>query len=702
VTDTAGPGDSIRTDDEPPLSTLDEGSRTTSVRIVQRTIMRADQELDIRPLYVSGVSSFSAGESTSRQSGEDEVPPTPVSASQSPQTSATSSGYDDTSDAVEGMGGFGSITGVAGATVKPERRLTFGTYFNAFPASYWRRWTPLETVHLSMRVSGQGSVIVYRSTAKGHVQRADSATVESTGPVTLDFDLSLKPFIDGGWYWFDIEAGEEPLTLQEAEWGFETDKQAAGTVTVGITTFNRPDFCVDQLINFAGEPDVLDLLDEIVVVDQGTDKVSDHPLYAQAVERLGPKLRLIDQGNLGGSGGFSRAMDEAASKGASDYVLLLDDDVVCEPEGILRAVAFADLAKRPTIVGGQMFSLYDRSVLHAYGETVAKYRWFWGAAPNTVHGHNFARKSLRSTTWLHRRIDVDYNGWWMCLIPTSIIREIGLSLPMFIKWDDADFGLRAGEAGYPTVTLPGVAVWHVPWHEKDDTIDWQAYFHRRNRIIAALLHSPYERGGRLIWESFETQVKHLLSMQYAPAEMGLLAIEDILEGPQRMHHDVLHRLPELRELRKRYDDQRSLPDLDAFPKPKRKKPPRRGKEPTAPTTKTGRAKSMAAGAARQLLPVRDLATRNPEANIPHVDLKWWLVSQFDSALVSSADGTAVSWYKRHPEQFRDLLRRSIAVHSRLTKEWPDLAARYKAALPDLVSPEAWHETFEESTETTGS
>ncbi len=86
----------------------------------------------------------------------------------------------------------------------------------------------------------------------------------------------------------------------------------------------------------------------------------------------------------------------------------------------------------------------------------------------------------------------------MCLIPTAVIREIGLSLPMFIKWDDAEFGLRAGEAGYPTVTLPGVAVWHVPWTEKDDTLDWQAYFHERNRLISALLHSPYDHGGRLV------------------------------------------------------------------------------------------------------------------------------------------------------------------------------------------------------------
>jgi galactofuranosylgalactofuranosylrhamnosyl-N-acetylglucosaminyl-diphospho-decaprenol beta-1,5/1,6-galactofuranosyltransferase len=657
------------------------------MRIVHRTILRADQELDIRPLYVGGVTAIDANSPAATREREDDEEGV------LPDTTPTS--YDENPDTVEDVSGHGRILdGVA--VVRPERRLTFGTYFNAFPASYWRRWTSFEGVRLVIRVSGQGRVVVSRSTAKGHIQRADSAAFDGRDVQTLVFDLPLKPFIDGGWYWFDLQAGGSDVTLHEAVWAVETDRLTPGKVSIGITTYNRPDFCVDQLISLSQQPDVLAVLDEIYVVDQGTQRVVDHELYDAAAKALGPKLRYITQGNLGGSGGFSRSMDEATVKGDADYVLLLDDDVVCEPEGILRAVAFADLAKKPTIVGGQMFSLFDRSVMHAYGETVAKYRWFWGPAPNTVHGHNFSRRSLQSTTWLHRRIDVDYNGWWMCLIPTGVVREIGLSLPMFIKWDDADFGLRAGEAGHPTVTLPGVAVWHVPWHEKDDTIDWQAYFHRRNRIIAALLHSPYERGGRLIWESFETQVKHLLSMQYGPAEMGLLAISDILDGPQRMHRDALHRLPELRTLRQKFDDQHSLPDLDLFPKPRRKKPPRRGKEPTAPTTKLGRGKSMALGAIRQVLPVRELAKRNPEASVPHVDLKWWLLSQFDSALVSAADGTAAFWYKRQPEQFRDLLRRSIAMHTRLTKEWPELAAQYRTALPDLASPKTWHETFEQS------
>ena len=457
----------------------------------------------------------------------------------------------------QGIQGFGRITDAGHAVAEPTKRLTFGTYFNAFPASYWRRWTEFQAVRLTVVLSGQGNLVIYRSTAKGHVVRAESARVDSDSPVRMSFDLPLAPFIDGGWYWFDIEADERELALEEASWAFETDRQAQGRLAIGITTFNRPDFCAAQLVNLGESPEVLDLLDEVVVVDQGNQRVSDHPDFARASQVLGDKLRVVEQANLGGSGGFSRAMSEAVAKGSSDYVLLLDDDVVCELHGIERAVTFADLARQPLIVGGQMFSLYDRSVMHAFGESLAPWRWFWGPAPATKHGQDFSRRTLRSTRWLHRRVDVDYNGWWMCLVPTKVIREIGLSLPMFIKWDDAEFGLRARAAGYPTVTLPGSAVWHVPWTEKDDTLDWQAYFHERNRLVTGLLHSPYERGGRLALESLENHVKRLVSMQYSTGELILLALEDVLDGPERMHRDMTYRLKEVRALRDHYIDARA-------------------------------------------------------------------------------------------------------------------------------------------------
>lgn len=665
---------------------------TGGPRVLQRVVLPFDQGVDVLPLYVEGKIPRHAATSAAPAPGAGEADAPSGGGAEDAASSVRYEG--DTHDGGSREGG--DAANRRSAVVRARQRVSFGTYFNAFPASYWRRWTIVDEVLLRVRIRGDATVVVYRSTAKGNNFSIESERVNSPEARDLEFTLSLKPFIDGGWYWFDILAGDEDATLETADWAAVTDRLKPGRLSIGITTFNRPGFCVEQLRNLGRAADVLDVVDEIFIVDQGADRVEEHPDFPEASKGVADRLRVIDQGNLGGSGGFSRAMDETVAAGDSDYVLLLDDDVVTETEGILRAGTFADLAGHPTVVGGHMFSLYNRSVLHAFGETVAKYRWWWGPAAHTEHGHDLARRSLRQTPWLHRRIDVDYNGWWMCLIPTQIVREVGLALPVFIKWDDAEYGLRAQEAGYPVVSMPGVAVWHVTWDDKDDAIDWQAYFHERNRLLSALLHSPYDRGGRVIKESFITAVKHSVSMQYSPAEMLLLAIEDLLEGPDRLHPDMMRKMGELRELRKEFTDARTRADQESFPPVHRRKPPRKGKEFAAPEGKFDTLKSMAMSVTRQSLPIEDFARRHPQVSVAHQDARWWLLSKVDGALVSSADGGGAAWYQRDPERFRSLIQRSVALHTRLLREWPQLRDRYRTAATDFTSPQRWRETFEAS------
>jgi galactofuranosylgalactofuranosylrhamnosyl-N-acetylglucosaminyl-diphospho-decaprenol beta-1,5/1,6-galactofuranosyltransferase len=275
-----------------------------------------------------------------------------------------------------------------------------------------------------------------------------------------------------------------------------------------------------------------------------------------------------------------------------------------------------------------------------------------------------------------------------------VAEELGQPLPLFIKWDDAEYGLRAGEHGYPTVTLPGAAVWHVPWTDKNDALDWQSYFHQRNRTIAALLHSPYEHGGRVVRESFNHQIKHLFSMQYSTAELRHRALEDVLAGPERLHGELTTKLGEIRELRSGFRDAQTSPDPDAFPPDRREKPPKRGQDPTLPKSTAGQMVSAVTSAARQLLPKRRLADEFPEAHLAALDAKWWMISQFDSVVVSMPDGTSAAWHHRDPEEFRDLLRRTVEIHTRLYREWPMLAREYRGALPDITSPERWAKTFE--------
>ena len=142
-----------------------------------------------------------------------------------------------------------------------------------------------------------------------------------------------------------------------------------------------------------------------------------------------------------------------------------------------------------------------------------------------------------------------------------MIREIGLSLPVFIKWDDSEYGLRAKAAGYPTVSLPGAAVWHVPWTDKNDVVGWQAYFHPRNRFIAALLHSPYDFGGGLVETRSSCDLKHNISMQYYTLQGRIEAMKDLLQGPGSLHKMLPTKLPEIRAMAQEFSEAQFKPEL---------------------------------------------------------------------------------------------------------------------------------------------
>lgn len=576
--------------------------------------------------------------------------------------------------------------------VRSGEQISFGTYFNAFPASYWRRWTSVRDIRLVVRTSGTGAVTVYKSNARGSVQRVDGQHVD--GETTSVFELSLKPFGDGGWYWFDLAASSTDLVLQSGQWETSETAPEAGQVTLEITTMNKPDFCLNNARILADNVDALANVKEILIVDQGTQKVEEQEGFAEVAASLGGKLRVINQANLGGSGGFARGMYEAVENG-SDYVLLLDDDIVVEPESIVRLLTFADRCRTPTIVGGHMFDLYNRSVLHTFGEVVDPFR-IVPAAPHADMElrHDFSVANLRQTAWLHRRVDVDYNGWWMCMIPTRVIKEIGLALPLFIKWDDAEYGLRAREAGFATVSLPGAAVWHVSWMDKDDMVGWQAYFHERNRLITTLIHSPYPKGGRVLRESVQADVKHLVSMQYFTEHGRLEALKDIFKGPAELHQVLASKLPEINGLKPEYTDAQLKENVDDFPAPKLGRGPMGGALIGMPRKKDLVPWGIKT-VSRQLIktPAPESAER-PQGFLAHRDNRWFRLAHYDSVVVSNAEGTGASWYRRDPKKLKSMLAEAARLHFRLYREWDKLAEQYRAAVPEITSIAAWKRTFD--------
>jgi galactofuranosylgalactofuranosylrhamnosyl-N-acetylglucosaminyl-diphospho-decaprenol beta-1,5/1,6-galactofuranosyltransferase len=586
------------------------------------------------------------------------------------------------------------VTSRSTVILPPACQLSFATYFNAFPASYWKRWTRVEEVALRLTVRGSGRVDLYRSKSNGDVVHLEGKQFDAVAdPIQLEFRESLAPFEDGGWVWFDVATERGSLTVTDAAWIVD-EPLPVRPLAVAITTFNRPADCVTALAALAEEQAVLDVVAKVFVVDQGSVKVRDHQRFADVAAQLADRLVVIDQENLGGSGGFTRGMLEALRTTGIEHVMLMDDDVRLEPDSVLRAHAFASATSSPVIVGAQMLNLQVRSQLHAMGEIVDLRTSFWRPAPGSVYEHDFAKLTLRNQRLLHARIHSTYNGWWMCLFPREILERTGLPLPLFIKWDDAEYALRAAECGFPTVTLPGCAIWHMPWTDKDDATDWTAYFHLRNRLITLALHSTYDVRRAIVQDGLRTTFKHLMAMEYSTVALHHKSIEDFLAGPERLFASLRDALPAVRKLREGYDDARTFSSAQQLPMPLFD-PVRVERLLEPPTHPVAIAKRALSTVSRHLRAPEPQTRDRPQINVPAGNARWFLLGMVDSATVSNADGSGVAFRKRDPQQFRALLARTIVLYRRLVAEWDVTAHRYRAAVPDLTSVESWETMFDQ-------
>ncbi|ADK29757.1 glycosyltransferase [Corynebacterium pseudotuberculosis] len=654
----------------------DKSTATKAVEKLQRFLLpRAGEPYDVRMLYL-----IEAEHNTARATWEDR----------------------------------GSVSLAAG------NELSFLTYFNAFPASYWRRWSQLDSVILKVEVAGTARVDVYRS-------KIDGARIAVEGQVvtdgTAEFELSLQPFEDGGWLWFDLTA-ETDTTVIEAGWyasqapGPQTlpDGTQVGPfeprVTVGIPTFNRPADAVAALEALASDPEVDAVIDTMIMPDQGTKHPADEPGYKAATEHFGERFFEFRQGNLGGSGGYSRIMYEAlggvdgtgaAGAKKSPYILYMDDDIAIEPDSVLRALQVARYAKSPMLVGGQMLNLQERSHLHTMGEVIGRHDFMWTSAPHVHYDHDFAKHPLAdrgkpgdkpgmpNSVDLHRRIDAEFNGWWMCMIPRVVAEEIGQPLPLFIKWDDAEFGLRAGRHGYPTATWPGIAIWHMAWSDKDDAIDWQAYFHLRNRLVVAANYHDGPVDG-IIKSMQKATIKHLMCLEYSTVAIQNEAMKDFLAGPDQLFNILESSLPRIATIRKGYSDAVVLPTAADLPKPTG--------IPGVPTRDIGgrlapikKAVWLAKGLKHSLSKENKDHHEVPQANLSPIEARWFSLSRLDGATVTTADGRGVVYRKRNVEQAKELLKESRRLQKEVAENFDRLRGEYRAAHKHLTSREAWSEIF---------
>ncbi|HKV22327.1 MAG TPA: glycosyltransferase [Mycobacterium sp.] len=554
------------------------------------------------------------------------------------------------------------------------------TYFGRFPASYFQRWTTVKEVQLELafQAAAPTHVLLRASDVNGNIRTLKSTEIDGTGTAVIS--TPLNEFVDGGALWMECTAVRGPLTITDLEWTVPAPP-VIRPAAIAICTFNRPDDCAATLAAITGDKALLAGIDAIYVVDQGNDCVEDKALFSDIAARLGEKLVYLRQPNLGGSGGFTRGMYEVSSITDHANVILMDDDILCEPDAVLRLNAFANVTPTPTIVGAQMLYLKNPRYLLAGAEDpdlgkLRPGRW----AANSLHDEDIIKKRQ------NKRTDATYTGWWTCLIPAEVIAEIGLPLPLFIKWDDIEYSLRAGAHGFPVVTLPNAAVWHAEFTWKDYD-DWVHYFQIRNALVTGALRGAIDT--RTASKAFAREIAECLgSMRYGLAHLIIRAIEDFLEGPEILRDGGAAAAAQIRAERSKYFETKTHPAVstaeltNALP-------------PTRPASKHHPRKERLDLVRAKRVVYQWLGRTAPgPVMIPAADAHWWHIGIFDHAVVTDASQAGVRVLRRDKETLTALSKRTAKSLRRFRKETPKVADRYRNAFPELISRENWARLFD--------
>lgn len=437
--------------------------------------------------------------------------------------------YRSSATLVPGDDGIGTLVGPG--------TFDFTTFFNALSTVKWQRYTVAEgfRLHLDLLAPEGATVEQTRCDSYSYYSEVVPGTaVEVPASYewqTLDLDLAIGEFdvLDA----FQITCPGQ-VRLRHASYWASVDESLVRDVELAIaTTTFRKEAYITKNIELVREQ-IIESDEPIAahftmhVIDNG------RTLDREALES--PGIEIHPNQNVGGAGGFTRGMIEAMrQEHPATHVLLMDDDVEVFPESIIRTYNLLALARdkyAEAFVSGAMMSYDEVDVRH---EDVGYFTfagtcnaWKPPEHMSSIHG------IVQNETFLPdfgawEDVRQYYAAWWYCCIPTSLIRKNGLPLPLFVRFDDAEFGMRCNPE---IMTMNGICVWHKDFYLRYSAASERYQTPRNVCVIRATTDvAPLTDPLREVERCFQLE---MVKFNYADAELVLRGFEDFLEGPEHV------------------------------------------------------------------------------------------------------------------------------------------------------------------------
>jgi GT2 family glycosyltransferase len=240
-------------------------------------------------------------------------------------------------------------------------------------------------------------------------------------------------------------------------------------ISVVLVTYNRLSYlkeCLNSLRNQTYKPD------QILVINNDSTDGTTNWLKEQT------DLVVINQGNLGGAGGFYTGIKTAYDQGF-DYIWVMDDDV--EPElNCLEILmnSFKDFGDKYDVLMPDRFYDKDKNLRWRYGTQFNFKNPFknMGVGKGICASDDITKKILPIVAF-------PFEG---PMFKREVIEKIGdVEKEFFINHDDTDFAIRTIKSGFKigVVTDALLPKKIFPDFTKGFKVDFKLYYLTRNSII---------------------------------------------------------------------------------------------------------------------------------------------------------------------------------------------------------------------------
>ena len=415
--------------------------------------------------------------------------------------------------------------------------LSFDTFYNCFSAGKWKKYTTIETISLSVEISGCFEICIYHADYLEHgVDRRILWQGQAAGEQNREIHITELSLPGQGVLYLQFRCLSENGQL--FEWKFMSggmEKAAHVKMALNICTFHREKEVEHNLsllkeVCIENQKYVLFQNLEIYLVDNGQSL----DIYKEY-----PWIHYIPNRNIGGTGGFTRGLTEILKNSHEEeisHLIFMDDDVELVPEMLERLQLFLSFLKPEFFQHTVCGSLMRRELPYIQAEAGA--RWEQG---RIISNHaNYDMRILENVIkneWEEEAFH--YSGWWFSCVPIAQIKANGLPLPLFLHRDDVEYGLRLKKA---FITLNGIGI----RHETYDTKLSQAteYYDIRNLAIVESIHNPEFTKERYKKMVIKWMLGNIFRYRYQYITLNIKGVYDFLQGAQwliQQDAEALHR-----------------------------------------------------------------------------------------------------------------------------------------------------------------